>query len=315
MFSYPGIVELAKKSGLPYRVSSTYRPGAITLSGNVSHHAKGDAVDFGGYSQDALAAYFLGLPNLEVFHKSIATGRWYGSSKGKPTDEATHQDLVNQHKDHLHVAMSNEQVGSGATSNPFLAPGAAIMGAVTSPFDAAANITDVLRPIGIVSMNLANPQFWRRIGMGVVGGSLIFTGILFLLRRRIETQVGRVAGLVGGTAQTAIQGAAFGFGAGKTGGLGGGGGAPKSAPPSAPPGPYPPRRALPPSNAPVTAVLPEAYAPVSAGGTYEVTTYKGRAKRPSAPLPDTVRAQPKKSRKGGTENLFTPSFTMRDTKK
>lgn len=313
MFSYPGIVELAKKSGLPYRVSSTFRPGAITRSGNVSHHAKGDAVDFGGYSQDALAAYFLGFDTLEVFHKSKATGRWYGSSKGKPTDEATHQDLVNEHIDHLHVAMSNAQVGSGAVSNPFLAPGAALVDAVRGPWDAAASVTDVLRPIGIVSANLANPQFWRRIGMGVVGGSLIMMGILFLMRRRIESTVGGAARLVGGTANTAIQGAAFGIGAGKAGGFGGG--APKSAPPSAPPGPYPPRRALPPSNAPVTAVLPEAYAPVSAGGTYEVTSYKGRATRPAAPLPNSMKDQPKKSKKGGSSQLFTPSVSLREKNK
>ena len=314
MFSYPGIVELAKKSGLPYRVSSTYRPGAITRSGNVSHHAKGDAVDFGGESQDALAAYFLGLGTLEVFHKSKATGRWYGSSKGKPTDEATHQDLVKEHIDHLHVAMSNEQVGSGATSNPLLAPGQALWGAITSPLDAAANITDVLRPIGVVSMNLANPLFWRRIGMGAVGVSLIFIGIIYIRRESIARGVGAVTGMVGSVAGTAVQGAAFGAGAGATGAIGAAKAAPKSGGPK---GPYPPKpgpRALSPSNAPVTSVLPEAYAPVSAGGTYTVTAV-GRAKRPPSPLPDTIRQQPKKSKKGGSQALFTPSFTMRDTKK
>jgi hypothetical protein len=255
----------------------------------------------------------MGLDTLEVFHYSKATGRWYGKSKGNAVSEATHQDLVNEHKDHLHVAMSSAQVSGTQTSNPLLGALSPAAGLLSGPFDAAATLTDVMRPIGVVALNVASPLFWRRIGMGVVGVSLIGVGVLFLLRHRIESQAAKVASLVGGTANTAIQGMAFGLGAGKaTGGFGGGGAAPKSAPP----GPYPPRRAInPPSNAPTTAVLPEAYAPVSAGGTYTVTAV-GRAKRPAAPLPDTMkRAAPVKSKKGGTENLFTPSFTMRDTKK
>jgi hypothetical protein len=314
VFSYPGIIKLAKDSGLPNNPTSTFRPGAVTLRGNVSHHSKGDAVDFWGESQDALAAYFLGFDTLEVFHKSKATGRWYGSSKGKPVDEATHQDLVKEHINHLHVAMSSEQVKeAGVTgSNPLLgalSPGASILGGLPGPFDAAAGIVDVLRPIGVVSFNLANPMFWRRIGMGAVGVSLIAIGIIFINRQRIANVGSAFTGAVGNLAGTAAQGAAFGVGAGATGGIGGK--APASAPP--PRGPYPPRRALPPSNAPTTAVLPEAYAPVSAGGTYTVTAV-GRAKRPSAPLPDLGGSGKKPKAKKTAERTFAPSVPLRDTK-
>jgi hypothetical protein len=246
---------------------------------------------------------------LEVFHYSKATGRWYGKSKGNAVSEATHQDLVNEHKDHLHVAMSSAQVSGTQTSNPLLSALSPAAGLLSGPFDAAATLTDVMRPIGVVAVNLASPVFWRRVGMGMVGSALIVTGIVFINREKIRAVGGALGSVIGSTAGTAVQGAAFGFGATKGGGGAALGGA---APPK---GPYPPKRAInPPSNAPTTAVLPEAYAPVSAGGTYTVTAV-GRAKRPASPLPDTMRKQPKKSKKGGTENLFTPSFTMRDTKK
>ncbi len=321
MFSYPKIIEAAKKSGLPYNPTSTLRIGARTLSGKVSHHARGDAVDFWGESQDALAAYFLGLPHLEVFHKSKKTGRWYGSSNGNPVDEATHPDLVKQHENHLHVAATNEQMSGKSASNPVLGAISPIGGVIPNPFDAAATLVDVIRPIGIVANNVANPNFWRRIGMGIVGASFIMAGLLFLLGRKLEGPVGRV---VGTAASGALQGFSFGLGASRAG-MGVGSGAPAPAPTT---GPYPPRqgpRALP--EAPVTSVLPEAYAPVSPGGTYEVTTAGGSFKNPSpyrrpgaGSLIDRGKniqgtGGTKKTKKGSQQTAFKPTITstLKDT--
>lgn len=275
MFSYPKILSITDESGLPNNPTSTLRIGAKTLSGKVSYHAKGDAVDFWGESQDELARFWLGQPHREVFHKSLKTGEWYGSSNGQPVDAATHPELVKQHENHVHVAATNEDVGGAALG---------AVGSVLSPFGAAASLVDVFKPIGVVALNLASGSFWRRIGMGVVGSALVMAGLLFLLGRRLE---GKIAPIIGGAANSALQGASFGFGAAKAGMGGAIGPAPASGGgPSA--GPYPPRpgrRALPsePVTAvPTTAVLPEAYAPVSAGGTYSVTAV-GRATNPGSP--------------------------------
>lgn len=323
--TYPQIIELAKKSGLPYKVSSTFRLNAKTRSGKRSYHADGKAVDFGGHNQDALAAYFMGLSTLEVFHKSDATGTWYGTSNGQLTDESTHQDLVNEHRNHLHVAMSEDQVRDVKPSG--LVAGiqsgiTSLIGGVTNP---AAGVVDVIRPVGIAAANVVNPKFWLRIGAGAVGVGLVVAGLAYWNRRPIGAVVGKVGGAAMDLAGTAIQGAAFGAGAGATSDIG----KKKKAPvpvsgvPTTTPAKPPPRppRMLPPSNAPTTSVLPpEIYAPVSAGGTYQVTSAKGRAPNPTqyqrpkgrtSLIPEMPTTRRKKSKKGA----FKPTITnqMRDT--
>jgi hypothetical protein len=75
---WAGVVEMAKRSGLPYHVGSTVRPGANDW------HGRGMAVDFPGYNQDALARYFASLPGvLELIHRT-ATGDYaiFGGKAG-----------------------------------------------------------------------------------------------------------------------------------------------------------------------------------------------------------------------------------------
>lgn len=285
MTTFPQIIELAKQSGIPYRVVSTYRPGARTKSGGKSWHASGDAVDFGGYNQDKLAAYFLAMDTLETFHKSNQTGVWYGSSKGNATDEASHKELVDDHRNHLHVAMSPAQVANVKSSGllGLLSGIPGLPGGIPTPWSAAASVTDVLRPIGIAGANIINPRFWFRIGMGVLGAGLIIVGILYLNRRAIGGAAKTIGGAVGNLAGTAVQGAAFGAGAGVTGlvtprkpvSV-----APVTTPAPVRKGPRPPA-INPPPNAPTTSALPpEIYAPTSPGGTYSVTAV-GRVKNPT----------------------------------
>lgn len=77
------VIALAKKSGIPFHVSSTFRPGATVAGGGRSWHAVGKAVDFGGFNQDRLAAYFMRLPGiLEVIHRTAM--RDYAIFGGKP---------------------------------------------------------------------------------------------------------------------------------------------------------------------------------------------------------------------------------------
>lgn len=270
------IVELAKRSGIPFGQTLRYR-STPTRRGGRSHHQDDNAVDFMGHNQDKLAAYFMGFEALEVFHYSEATGIWYGQSKGQPVDQHTHADLVQEHKNHLHVAMSPEQV-KGVKPSGLLG----IVSPLTNlpgPWDAGATLVDVFRPIGVLATHSIDPFFWRRIGTGLVGAALITAGVVFLVARRLQPAVQSLAGNV---VSSGVSGAAFGVGAGATGGIGGGSKPVSGAPVTVPAkGPYPPRKALPSNGARGTAVLPEAYAPVSPGGTFEVTTAGGSFSKPS----------------------------------
>src|SRR5690606_11056796 len=44
--NYPLLIQYLRAAGVPFIASSTVRPGAITVSGNLSNHALGRAVDF-----------------------------------------------------------------------------------------------------------------------------------------------------------------------------------------------------------------------------------------------------------------------------
>lgn len=69
--SYPQIIAAAKRSGIPFSVSSTYRPGSRGSGGGLDHHSEGRAVDFAGFNQDRLASYFEHLAGvIELIHRS-----------------------------------------------------------------------------------------------------------------------------------------------------------------------------------------------------------------------------------------------------
>lgn len=104
--SYAQIEATANRSGIDHKVSSDFRPGSITITGNISYHARGNAVDF--VSSKALMVTFAqwwaanyGPYILELIH----------SGPGAPNikNGAAHkysQDIVNQHYDHVHVAIT-----------------------------------------------------------------------------------------------------------------------------------------------------------------------------------------------------------------
>lgn len=210
--TFEQIIEIAQRSGIPNNPGSTMRPGAVTKSGNVSNHASGRAVDFIGHSQDALAEFFMRFPTLEVFHKSDATGKWYGSSKGKPVDEQTHQQLVADHRNHLHVAMSEEQVGPGSVLDMMrkgiaVAAGAAgtITGTLGKLIPNPANVTEAITNVGTAANSLAQsamsmgrfaefatrlfmPTVQLRIYAGIFGAVSLLIGIWFISREIRESK-------------------------------------------------------------------------------------------------------------------------------
>lgn len=68
---YNKIIEIASKSGFPYRVTSTFRPGSRGSGGGLDHHSTGRAVDFGGFNQDAFAAFWERTAGvIELIHRT-----------------------------------------------------------------------------------------------------------------------------------------------------------------------------------------------------------------------------------------------------
>lgn len=156
------IIELADRSGIPNNPTSTVRPGAVTATGKPSWHASGRAVDFFGHNQDRLASFFMKVAStsgaLEVFHYSEATGTWYGMSKGKPVDPIKNKRLVDEHKNHVHVAMSEEQVGPGSileglktgviALDSLISDASGVTGLIGKMIPSPANVTQALTNVG-----------------------------------------------------------------------------------------------------------------------------------------------------------------------
>lgn len=190
------IIELARRSGIPNKPGSTHRPGAVTASGSPSWHASDNAVDFTGRNQDRLAQYFMGIPTMEVIHHSDATGHNYATSEGKPFE--LRGPLLQQHRDHLHVAMTESQarkalgVASGAAAGVggFMA-GADIAGLPPLPFLNPGTSMQALTNIGQGMQNLATGA--ARVGelaglvsriflpSNAIRAVALFFGIVFIL--------------------------------------------------------------------------------------------------------------------------------------
>ncbi len=270
-----------------------------------------------------VAAYKAANPPIHLPHW---TGALIGIGKSVLRSELQPGDLIFPDSGHVQLYIGNNQmieaqqdgvpVRQGALWGFWQArrvvgeslPGklattaAGILTELPGPFSAGADLKDVLRPVGAVAFNVANPHWWARIGMGATGVFLMITGVFYWNRRPIMQAASSVTGAVQSVGSTLIQGAAFGFGAGKASpskvSIGSG---PASGVPAAPTTSSPARiPKAPPAVAPVTAPASRSddpvtsfvmggdatfSAPQSPGGTYTVTKFRGTAKRPPTKVP------------------------------
>lgn len=99
------IVGLVKSSGIPSDggAGGNYQP--YNPPNQIHWHTTGRAVDFMGANQNKLGDFFLARqPNLlELIHRTKS--RDYGVSRGVTWDYNANSGVLNQHKNHLHVAM------------------------------------------------------------------------------------------------------------------------------------------------------------------------------------------------------------------
>lgn len=98
------IIALAKTSGIPFGVSSTFRPGSITSTGNLSYHARGRAVDFVSPNMMALSNFFLRYAPklLEMFYSP--NSKYVKNGQVLPIGMLDRR-VYKGHFDHVHVAM------------------------------------------------------------------------------------------------------------------------------------------------------------------------------------------------------------------
>jgi hypothetical protein len=103
-----GIVGLMQTTGVPFRVTSTFRPGARTAAGNPSRHGRKLAVDFGGPApgrdNQALADIFRAFLVVEAhLNELIYAGPQvtYNIKAGRRVNK--YAQAV--HHDHVHVAV------------------------------------------------------------------------------------------------------------------------------------------------------------------------------------------------------------------
>lgn len=91
------LLALVKATGIPYEFGNAYR------AGDDKWHGSGRAIDFMGYNQDVLGAFFMSIKDkvLELIHTTAKGG--YYITRGVVQSSMGEQDAL--HRNHLHVAM------------------------------------------------------------------------------------------------------------------------------------------------------------------------------------------------------------------
>jgi hypothetical protein len=109
--STTAIIGLGRASGVPFHVTSTFRPGSRSLSGNLDNHSRGLAVDMASSvpNMQKLAAWFLRFtPYLkELIHSG---GEGFFVKNGRRVGRSFYGSEVAGHYDHVHVAATNAAI-------------------------------------------------------------------------------------------------------------------------------------------------------------------------------------------------------------
>lgn len=198
-FSVEALKKTVTASGVSgLRVTSTYRAGSMTKSGNVSWHARGQAIDVAG-SKAAMKSYAeymqkaYGGKLLELIHQS--DGVKYGVRLGSP--HTFSQSLYSDHKDHVHVAATTAALGGG--TSPTLTPvefnvpgpGDIIDGAtegIQNALNAIKAVVDGLRGLSEIATWMTKTENMKRVGIAVVGVGLVGVGAMALARESETVQ-------------------------------------------------------------------------------------------------------------------------------
>lgn len=108
-----GIIEYLTATGIPHRVTSTFRPGAITAAGNPSRHGRKLAVDFAGLrpgrDSDDLADIFNAFISVEQsLNELIYAGPQVRFNIKRGRRVGKYAQAI--HHDHVHVAVDPDVI-------------------------------------------------------------------------------------------------------------------------------------------------------------------------------------------------------------
>lgn len=167
------------------KVTSAYRPGSVTKSGNTSYHARMQAIDVAG-SKDAMLRYAqymqqkYGSVLLELIYQGASTSVqiWHGGA------HKYNSGTLADHKDHVHVAATLEALKSVGGGNAVLVsnPSATPVGLV----DGTSDIINRLRALSEIVTWLSSADNLKRVGWGIVGVALIGVGGVALASGHVE---------------------------------------------------------------------------------------------------------------------------------
>lgn len=112
--SIQSIVGLANASGVPFRVTSTYRPGSHSNSGGLDDHSRGLAVDMASSVPNMvkLAQFFMRFtPYLrELIHSG---GGGFFVKNGQRVGSSFYRSEIAGHYNHVHVSATQEAIARG----------------------------------------------------------------------------------------------------------------------------------------------------------------------------------------------------------
>lgn len=172
--SYPDIIKFEQMSGIPgISVSSTYRAGSRSNSGNLDYHSQGEAVDFTGSPSAlaALAAWFKRFtPNLleEIYS---GPGAAYVKN-GRVVPSSFYASELSGHTTHVHIAMSPAGVKAaegGGLSGAAAAVGSALpAGSASVSADVTAALGSAVAPLVTGVQGIAFKVGFAGLGLGLV---------------------------------------------------------------------------------------------------------------------------------------------------
>lgn len=189
MAAWNDIIKLAEKSGIPFRVVSTTRPG------DPLYHGRGWAVDFGGYNQDELASYFMKFQSREIIHRSQKTGKLYFTSNNKPNSMAGNEDLFrgpSSHENHLHVAMDEDQTRAALAGGGF----ANVSDSDSVGLNPFSWLLEPLRAAQAFFNALTDASTWKRVGFVLVGLALLMIAWYYVSGKTVKPLINDVTKVV-----------------------------------------------------------------------------------------------------------------------
>jgi len=104
--AWPVLTEFLRATGIPHVLTSAYRPGSITVSGNLSNHARGRAIDVVGPSGGVNTPEMLRINQAFWPFLDGTLSELIYSGPGGRTDKAYGAAVMAGHHDHVHVALA-----------------------------------------------------------------------------------------------------------------------------------------------------------------------------------------------------------------